>query len=229
MGAALLASRLLLARLEAIEAAIGGSSELAFVGRESGSPVGLGSGLGGGGLPVGSPAPEFTIPSLDGELSPLRSLLADRRPLLLVLSDAGCGPCEPLLPDVAGWEREHADRLAVAVIASGEPRAKRDKVERHDLERVSLQSEREVSDAYEAHATPLAVVIGADGLIASPTVGGVEAIRTLVAQRPHRRSRSCMCPRPMGTATACRRRIARGSVSQRPGWCWPTLTAIKSC
>ena len=78
----------------------------------------------------------------------LASLLASGMPLLLVFSDAGCGPCDALLPDAAGWQREHAQQLAVTVIASGEQRANREKTERHGLERVLQQSEREVSDAY---------------------------------------------------------------------------------
>jgi thiol-disulfide isomerase/thioredoxin len=109
-------------------------------------------------------------------------LLASGLPLLLVFSDAGCGPCDALLPDVAGWEREYAQQLAVAVIASGDQERNRSKAERHGLVRVLLQSEREASDAYLAHVTPMAVVIDSDGLIASPAVGGVDAIRTLVAQ-----------------------------------------------
>lgn len=168
------------ARLEAIEAALDGSAGLPLAG--TGPVAALGAGLAGGGLPVGVPAPDFTLPSTEGDRYELASLLASGMPLLLVFSDAGCGPCDALLPDAAGWQREHAQQLAVTVIASGEQRANREKTERHGLERVLQQSEREVSDAYEAHATPMAVVIGADGLIQSPTVGGVDAIRTLVAQ-----------------------------------------------
>ena len=172
----------MLARLEVIEAAIDGLPELALPDDGPGSPASLGSGLGSGGLAVGSPAPEFTLPSLDGEPRSLGWLLSDRRPLLLVFSDAGCGPCEALLPEVAGWQRDHEELLVVAVIASGDPERNRAKAARHGLERVVLQSEREVSDVYRAPGTPMAVVIGADGLIQSPMVGGVDAIRALVAQ-----------------------------------------------
>jgi peroxiredoxin len=168
------------ARLEAIETLLGGSAEPALAGGEL-VPA-LGAGLEGGGLGVGVPAPEFSLPSTDGDRLGLGSLLASRMPLLLVFSDAGCGPCDALLPDVAGWQRELQQRLQVAVVASGDPGRNRAKAEQHGLERVALQADREVSDSYQALATPMAVVIGADGLIRSPTVGGIDAIRTLVAQ-----------------------------------------------
>jgi peroxiredoxin len=174
-----------IARLEAIEAALG-SPDAVRASSNGGPPVALGAGLHGVGLPVGSPAPEFTLPSLEGEPVSLRSLLADARLLLLVFSDAGCGPCEALLPELAGWQREHADRLTVWAVASGDQDQNRQKAQRHGLERALLQAEREVSILYQAHGTPMALVIGADGLIASPTVGGVEAIRTLVAQATRR-------------------------------------------
>ena len=168
------------ARLEAIEAAIGGSVERLVAG--GGLGAALGAGLGAGGLPVGVPAPGFSLASTDGDRHALGSLLASGVPLLLVFSDAGCGPCDSLLPDVAGWQHDHAQQLVVAVIASGDPDRNREKAERHGVARVLLQSEREVSDSYQAHGTPMAVVIGADGLIGSPTVGGADSIRTLVAQ-----------------------------------------------
>lgn len=52
-----------------------------------------------------------------------------------------------------------------------------------ELERVLLQPERQVAEAYQSHGTPMAVVIGRDGTIASPSVGGSEAISTAIASR----------------------------------------------
>lgn len=165
----------IIARLEAIEAAIGGAPVA------GGGPA-LGSGLDGGGLPVGAPAPTFALSSTDGEHRALGTLLAAGVPLLLVFSDAGCGPCDALLPEVADWQREHHEHLQIALVASGDQQRNREKADRHGLALMLLQTEREVSDAYQAFGTPMAVVIAADGLIASPTVSGADAIRTLVAQ-----------------------------------------------
>jgi peroxiredoxin/thiol-disulfide isomerase/thioredoxin len=166
------------ARLEAIEAAIAGRGEAPLAGDDL-LPA-LGAGLDAGGLPVGVPAPAFALFSTDGDRVELGALLVSGVPLLVVFSDAGCGPCDLLLPEVAGWQREQHHRLQIVLIASGDQERNREKAERHGLARVLLQGEHEVSGEYQAHGTPMAVVIGADGLIASPTVGGADAIRTLV-------------------------------------------------
>lgn len=172
----------ILARLEAIEAAIGASPGAVPAGGNGAMAVALGAGLGGGGLPVGSPAPDFTLPSLAGERVSLGSLLAAGSPLLLVFSAAGCGPCDALLPELAGWQREHRQRLEIALIASGDGDRNGEKADQHGLDRVLLHEDGEVSGAYQAHGTPMAVVIGPNGSIQSPTVGGADAIRTLVSQ-----------------------------------------------
>ena len=170
----------ILARLEAVEAVLSGTAEPLLGGGGLGEE--LGAGLGDGGLPVGAPAPEFALLSTDGERQELGALLALGVPLLLVFSDSGCGPCDSLLPDLAGWQRELHLRLRIALIAGGDPDRNRAKAERHGLELVLLQAGREVADSYEAEATPMAVLIGPDGLVRSPTVGGAEQIRTLVAR-----------------------------------------------
>jgi hypothetical protein len=115
------------ARLEAIETAIATSEARGVAGRELGLPAALGAGLGGAGLPVGSPAPDFTLRSLQGDLRSLESLLTGGRPLLLIFSDAGCGPCDALLPEVAGWQREFKERLGIALVATGDETRNRQK------------------------------------------------------------------------------------------------------
>ncbi len=173
-----------LGRLEALEDALAGvASALGLAENGAGvDPGPLGHGLHGGGLPVGSRAPSFELEDVDGQSRSLGSLLSGDRRLMLLFSDAGCGPCDALMPQLAGWQCEHAEELQIAVIASGDPERNRAKAAEHGLELVLLQSGREVSDVYQAHGTPMALVIAADGMIASPTVGGPDAITTLVAQ-----------------------------------------------
>ena len=172
-----------LGRLEALEDALQGmAAALGLAQNGTADPGPLGHGLHGGGLPVGSPAPEFELEDVDGEPHSLESLLAGGRRLMLLFSDAGCGPCDALMPQLAGWQREHTEQLQIAAIASGDQDRNRAKAAEHGLESVLLQSGREVSEAYQAHGTPMALVIGADGVILSPTVGGRERITTLVAQ-----------------------------------------------
>jgi len=173
-----------LGRIETLEDALEGMiGALGLAGNSAAAdPGALGHGLQGGGLPVGSPAPSFKLESVDGERYSLGSLLSAGRPVMLVFSSAGCGPCDALLPEIAGWQGEHPERLAIALIAAGERERNLAKGNEHGIERMLIDPEREVSDAYQAHGTPMAVVITADGMIASPTVGGSEAITTLLAQ-----------------------------------------------
>jgi peroxiredoxin/uncharacterized membrane protein YphA (DoxX/SURF4 family) len=166
----------MLARLEALESALATGS-----GGDAVAPVDLP----GGGLPVGADAPDFELPSETGESHSLASLLADGRELLLVFSDPDCGPCRELFPEVAGWQTTHATRLAIAVILSGEASNSRALAEEHGIALALSQPQREVADAYLAHATPMAVLVGADGRIRSSTVGGADAIRNLVATAVH--------------------------------------------
>ena len=144
-------------------------------------PEALGADLSGAGLPVGSRAPDFVLPDVHGQRHSLASMRADR-PVLLVFSAANCGPCQSLMPELARWQLEHAERLQTVVIAAGDPAANRAKADEHGLDGVLIDRDRETAELYEAVGTPMALVVGADGLIQSPTVGGTEAIRTLVRQ-----------------------------------------------
>jgi peroxiredoxin len=172
----------LLGRLENLEGALQGS-----IGVEPSTPLAveaapLGGRLGEGGLPIGATAPEFELEDADGQVLSVASLLASGRPLLLIFSDAGCGPCTAIMPEIARWQREHAQRLEIAVVASGDRERNRTKAVEHGVSRVLLQEGREVSAAYQAHGTPTAVLIDPAGRIASPLGGGANAIAALVAR-----------------------------------------------
>ena len=131
----------LLERLDGLEALVAGAGAAA-------APL-------GGGVP----APDLPLTDLAGEQVALEELLDERLPLLLVFSDPACGPCRALLPEVAGWQRELSDRLAVAVVGRGE-----------------------AAEAYGVAGTPSAVLIAPDATIVAGPAGGAEAIRQLVAE-----------------------------------------------
>jgi uncharacterized membrane protein YphA (DoxX/SURF4 family)/peroxiredoxin len=134
------------------------------------------------GLPVGAPAPSFQLASLHDEPLTLDALRMRGKPVMLVFSDPGCGPCTALLPDLARWQREHADKLTLALVSRGTSEANRAKVIEHDLIHVLLQQDREVAAAYQARGTPIAVIVRADGTIGSPLAPGGDAIAALVAR-----------------------------------------------
>jgi uncharacterized membrane protein YphA (DoxX/SURF4 family)/thiol-disulfide isomerase/thioredoxin len=130
-------------------------------------------------LTIGTPAPSFELPSLEGPTVSLRSLLASGTPTLLVFSDPHCGPCLELAPHVAEWQRLHADELTIAVIERRDG-AGTGRDDEHGRRTVLLQSETEVSDAYGAVGTPSAVLVGPDGRLASSVTGGAAAIEGLI-------------------------------------------------
>lgn len=155
----------LMARLEAIEKKLGGREAL-----ETPEPSGL---------PVGEKAPEFRATALDGSVVTLGVLAQGGIPTMLLFAEPGCGACEGLLPSVAAWQRDHAERLSIVVVTRGDLNAAWTRSAEHGLGRVVLQLGREVSDAYGVKTSPSAVLVK-DGLIASTLAVGPDAIRALV-------------------------------------------------
>ncbi len=180
-----------LARLDALESAlraVGVDTAVDRAGVET-SDTAVAD-LPGGGLPVGVPAPDFELDGVDGRRWSLSSLLAEGRPVLLVFSASGCVPCEALLPELGGWQRQYRDRLTIAVIARGEPSRNESTAREHGLQLVLLDELGErAADAYKAHGTPMAVLIAPDATIASRTVAGAHAIAALVAAAPEATAR----------------------------------------
>jgi methylamine dehydrogenase accessory protein MauD len=134
------------------------------------------------GLPVGSEAPEFELPDLEGEPVTLAALRKRRLPVLLLFSDPACGPCSALLPEVGRWQQEWARELTLAVISNASPEQNRASAAEHDLTLVLSQEKHELSLAYGALGTPMAVLVDGDGRIAGPLAAGEAAIAELVAQ-----------------------------------------------
>jgi peroxiredoxin len=202
----------LLLRVEGLEARLGSTGEV-----RAPAPVPSAAGL-----PVGSAAPAFSLAGLHGETLTLEALRAAGKPVLLFFTDPGCGPCTALLPEVGRWHREHASALTLAVISRGDPKVNRAKVGEHGLSQVLLQQKTEVSDAYKAYGTPSAVLIGADGKIASPVASGAEQIRALVTRAVVTASQNGHGARGAAPAPAAPRGLKVGH--RAPAFTLPDLT-----
>jgi peroxiredoxin/uncharacterized membrane protein YphA (DoxX/SURF4 family) len=161
----------LLLRLEAVESHLGLQPQEVAPIQEAKAPRGL---------PVGSPAPAFTLPSFNGGDVTLQSLLAAGKPLLLLFSSPTCGTCVDLLPEVGQWQRDYADHFTLALINRGELNALRSKIATHELANVLLQQENELAEAYQSTGTPSALLVAADGTIRSPLAAGIHEVRALV-------------------------------------------------
>jgi peroxiredoxin/uncharacterized membrane protein YphA (DoxX/SURF4 family) len=136
------------------------------------------------GLPVGTTAPDFALPDLDGQPVTLAGLRSRAGDLLLVFTDPTCGPCTALLPQIATWQRETPGGLRPVLISRGDPEANLGHARQHGLADVLLQAERETDESFRVAATPSALIVAADGAVASPVHAGEDEIRALVAGRP---------------------------------------------
>ena len=106
----------------------------------------------------GTPAPEVAAETATGQRASLADLLEPGLPLLLTFTSPGCGPCAALLPVLSRWQQEHAASLSFATISA----------------------DTAAYDAYQVTGTPSAVLISADGQIASYLAEGAEAIELLL-------------------------------------------------
>ena len=132
------------------------------------------------GIPIGSPAPPFTLQSLRGGTVTLDSLRARGLPLLLVFASPSCHSCVELLPQVGRWQRSLAERLTIAVINTGSVDENRAVLEEHGLEDVLLQERFETIESYRIRSTPSAVIVTMAGKIGSNPAESVFGIEPLI-------------------------------------------------
>lgn len=128
------------------------------------------------------PVPELVLADLDGDPVPTSSLADGRRSTLVVFSDPRCGPCTALLPEVADWQRQHEDDMAVVLVGTGSAESHRAYVEEHGLTRVLLDEHDVAAEAFGVRGTPSAVLIDPTGLTAGRPATGAPAIRSLVGE-----------------------------------------------
>ena len=131
--------------------------------------------------PPAKTAPAFSGTGLTGEAITLDTLREPGLPVMLIFSDPKCGPCQSLQPDIVTWQRDHNDRLTVAVVMRGAIDEIRAKIGESGLTRVVIENDRAISKLYDASGTPSAVLIDRQGRIASKVAPGVPAIRELLA------------------------------------------------
>jgi peroxiredoxin len=134
------------------------------------------------GLKAGTPAPAFRLPDVRGGTVALEEYRG--RQVLLVFSDPHCGPCDELLPHLVRVHQQHRDNgLALILVGRGQPEENRRKAEAHGCEfPVVVQDKWKLSKEYGIFATPVAFLIGEDGVIARNVARGVDEILELA---PH--------------------------------------------
>jgi peroxiredoxin len=136
------------------------------------------------GLPIGTPAPEFELPGINGEMRSSQSLRKQGRDVLLVFTSPFCKACETLPSNLVRWAREVEQFPNIVLISRGTAEGNRLKLKEFGTAQVLLQREFEVAAMYDCISTPSAVLVGADGMIRSELVNGGPAIKDLLAAWP---------------------------------------------
>ena len=131
------------------------------------------------GLEPGTIAPGFDLPDIHGGTVSLEQFRG--RKVLLVFSDPQCGPCDQLAPELARLHRKHAGNgLDFVMVGRGNAEQNMKKAVQHGIEfPVLLQEKWKLSRQYGIFATPVAFLIGKDGVIARNVAMGPDQIMTL--------------------------------------------------
>ncbi len=129
-------------------------------------------------LILGSAAPAFRLPTLDGRTVSLADY-AGRR-VLLVFFDPGRGTCADLLPRLD--EAARATDVPVLLVSHGGVDAnRRTFVNARPALTIALQADREISRLYATSSTPSAYLVDEHGRIASDVAAGATAILSLLS------------------------------------------------
>jgi peroxiredoxin len=133
------------------------------------------------GFPIGTPAPGFELPDLEGRRHSLDSLRASGTPVLLVFTSPFCESCQALAPRLPALATLHANAFRMVLISRGTVAQNLAKMKGPNTLPVLLQQDFEVAEAYDCSSTPAAVLISADGVIQSLLATGGPAIQQLIA------------------------------------------------
>lgn len=126
---------------------------------------------------VGTPAPAFSLPDLNGELISLYSFLGNAT--LLLFWNPDCGFCKSMLTDVKAWEANPPQGAPRLLIISNGTAKKNRAMGLHSP--VLLDEEGEVSKRFGADGTPMAIAVDAQGKIASNLVEGAPDVLALAS------------------------------------------------
>jgi peroxiredoxin len=132
------------------------------------------------GLPIGSPAPAFGLPDVNGSRVELEQLRGQR--VLLIFFNPSCGFCRQMAPDLATLRVDSRNGHPVpVVITTGGLEANRQLVREHNIRcQVLLQQQMEVASTYQVNGTPMGYLLDEQGRIASPLAIGASALLALV-------------------------------------------------
>jgi peroxiredoxin len=134
------------------------------------------------GLPLGAPFPDFALADLNGKIVEFDHLLGTAKPTLFFFVSPTCNPCKALLPEIETWQTDLKNKLQIVFVSSGTADENLEKFGGAGSRQILLQNDRELAEATGAKWTPTALLVNADGAIASNLAVGDAAIRELIGK-----------------------------------------------
>jgi methylamine dehydrogenase accessory protein MauD len=133
------------------------------------------------GVPIGAPVPSLELPSLDGGTVRLADLRG--RETLLLFWNPDCGFCRGMHGDLLEWEAAGNGNSPQLVLVSS---ADEDALRSEGFEStVLLDDGGAAGEEFGVSGTPMAVLLGADGRVASRVAAGATAVLALAKPRPN--------------------------------------------
>jgi thiol-disulfide isomerase/thioredoxin/membrane protein YdbS with pleckstrin-like domain len=132
------------------------------------------------GLPIGATVPDFELPDMNGRAVSFEQLLMRGKAMLFFFISPTCAPCKALLPQIGKWQEELAGKVDFIFVSSGSTEENAEKLPQLGGQTLLLQKKREVADLFKAKWTPTALLVNAEGMIASRPAPGDAAIGDLL-------------------------------------------------
>jgi peroxiredoxin/uncharacterized membrane protein YphA (DoxX/SURF4 family) len=133
-------------------------------------------------LPIGAPFPDFKLPDVSGKLVTFEHLLADPVPKLFIFVGPACKPCKAMLDDFATWKVELDGKLRLVFVSKGSAAENLERFGEDLSTGMLLQKNMEFASELHIKWTPAAILVGADGNLASHPALGDMAIRDLIGK-----------------------------------------------
>jgi peroxiredoxin len=125
---------------------------------------------------VGERAPDFSLPDLTGKTVSLADFRGSKT--LVLFWNSGCGFCQQMLDDLKVWEAGPPKRAPkLLVVSTGAIEDNKALGLRSPV--VLDQGGMSIGSRFGANGTPMAVLIDAEGNIASELAAGAPAVLTL--------------------------------------------------
>jgi thiol-disulfide isomerase/thioredoxin len=128
------------------------------------------------GVPVGDPAPEFSLSGVGGATVSSETLRNNAH--VLVFWNPGCGFCKRLQPDLHEWAGEFGDGgVALVLVTSG---TEEQAAEYTFADHIGFDQGFNTGRLFGASGTPSGVLINADGTVGSTLAVGGPSIMELL-------------------------------------------------